>query len=275
MLSRLSNSSRLPLAFTLVELLICVAIVGLLLALVLPGMRGAIGEARSFKCQMGERAVAFDFSVFADDQLHGSRGRDDLPPFAAHHQFRLETFQNSQYGVDDFWPYGKTRRVVLPDSQGRDPMRCPEVAGSLVLLKDSPCSQGGVTPFESVSYGFNFRLHESDSLAQAHKNAAVLLTTRILEGDGAATPASIPLLWDVDGQTALERQTTLQSGITPFYSAPSLDNKLLFLNNAAWFPGNRHGNGINVAFIDGHVVRTRDPLHEPNWAWSFDPGAHP
>ncbi len=69
------RKTRRP-AFTLVELLMVVSIIGLLIGILTPAISGAMVRARSFKCQMAQRSVAFDFQIFADLQLHGDRGDD-------------------------------------------------------------------------------------------------------------------------------------------------------------------------------------------------------
>src|SRR5258708_5345725 len=46
-------------AFTLIELLISIAIVGVLLAILLPTLGHTIGAARGFRCQVSLRSVAF------------------------------------------------------------------------------------------------------------------------------------------------------------------------------------------------------------------------
>src|SRR5690242_14076117 len=79
--------------FTLLELLISIAIVALLLAILLPALGYTVRAARGFRCQVSLRSVAFDFSVFADDNLHGDRG-DDVA-VVGRRRFRLETFQES------------------------------------------------------------------------------------------------------------------------------------------------------------------------------------
>ena len=60
-------------AFTLLELIVVIAIVVLLIALLLPALGGVMTSARGFRCQMSMRTVAFDFAVFADEslQFHG------------------------------------------------------------------------------------------------------------------------------------------------------------------------------------------------------------
>ncbi len=254
-------------AFTLVEILITIAILGILIALLLPAARGAIGTARAFKCQMAQRSVAFDFGLFADDTLHPSRGDDDdaqlrvVPPGT----FRLETFIESQFGLDEFWNPADGNTVTLPDANGRDPMRCAEVRGPITLRRAIPCTEGAVTPPKNISYGFNIRLQKSERRWNAGNTTPLGLSASVLST--AEVPASsIPLLWDVDGAVAA------QHGVVPLFSGPSLDSTTLFVNNQYWFPAMRHNGAMTVGFVDGHVATTRKPLMESTWAWGFDPG---
>lgn len=249
--------------FTLLELLMVVAIIAVLAGVLIPALSGTIASARSFKCQMSLRSVAFDFSVFADDQLHGSRGNDELD--LPRNSFRLETFQNAQYGLEEFWSYGSLVTVRLPDARGRDPMRCAAQSGDLVIRRNAPCTSGGVNPPENISYGFNMRLHLSERRALAGATPGVVLTSKILEGSAGAAPSQIPLVWDVDGAEAQRR------GVIPVFSAPARSSQMLFVNDQYWFPGRRHSASVNVAFIDGRVDSSKAPLSQNNWAWDFDP----
>lgn len=239
--------------FTLVELLIVIAIIATLLALALPGLAGTMTSARSFKCQMGLRAIAFDFSIYADDQLHGDRGNDAQ---LGADRFRLETFQEAQYRIDEFWNWGGVNEVRMPDEEGNDPLRCPEVVGEVVLRRAVPCSQGGVGPPEEVSYGFNARLHVAEvQRAGRTRLQHVQLSSRITEN------GQVPLVWDIDGATAAT------NGVSPVFSAPSLDSNAAFANDRYWFPGRRHARALNIAFIDGHVKGTASPLDTGRWGF--------
>ncbi len=244
--------------------MIVVTIIAVLIALLLPSISGTISAARGFRCQSSQRTIAFDFTVFADDALHGSRGQDEIDLRRGY--FRLETFQDSLYQVDEFWAYGSGSTHDLPDAQGRDPMRCPEVRGTLKLRKNSPCTLNGVGPQENVSFGFNIRMHHSERYAAAGKPPSIGLTHRVLEGNSTAHPASIPLSLDVDGVAAKSK------GVSPLLTGPSLPGSTLFSGDRYWFPGARHNGALNVAFIDGHVESSRKPLSEAGWAWDFDAG---
>lgn len=251
MLQRNSRSR----AFTLVELLVTIAVIALLVAVLLPGLRSAIGSARSFKCQMSQRSAAFDFAIFADDQLHGDRGTDN-----GNSTFSIETFQESQYGIDEFWRWGDRNQVTLPDIDGNDPMRCPEVRDPIVLARNVPCSSGGVGPASSISFAFNLRLFRQQVMDDRGRPRAqaVRLRGSILE------ESMVPLLFDVDGHLAESR------GLSAVYAAPSLGDQI-FGNDQFWFPSARHNGSGVYAFVDGHVETTRTPLDDAAWRWDFSP----
>lgn len=243
-------------AFTLVELLIAVAIIALLIGMVVPMLSGAMTRARSFKCQMAQRSVAFDFQIFADPQLHGDRGDD-----GDRGSFSIETFQESQYGVDEFWRWGDAGAVELPDVQGNDPMRCPDVREPLTLRNNLACSSGAVGPAVSVSYGFNSRLNRIEIIDSRGR-------PRVLRVDLRAdilSQSNVPLLMDVDGARAT------QLGVNPVYIAPALDSQGPYADNRVWFPGLRHSGKANVAFVDGHVEASESPDTEPGFNWAHQP----
>jgi prepilin-type N-terminal cleavage/methylation domain-containing protein/prepilin-type processing-associated H-X9-DG protein len=245
--------------FTLIEVLVSVSIIAMLLAILLPSLGYTIRAARGFRCQMSLRSVAFDFSVFADAQLHGDRGNDRS---LGRDRFRLETFQESQYGIDEFWRWSGASTHQFPDFNNNDPMRCSEVRGALTLENNTPCSAGAITPARNVSYGFNARLDraEVEIAPGVWGLAPVVLKSSILDH------GRVPLLWDVDGETAEER------GVLPFFSAPPVNASASYGNGVYWFPARRHNGTTNFAFIDGSVASSSRPLEEAGWDWSHQPG---
>lgn len=246
-------------AFTIVEIVVSIAVIAVLLGLLIPALGGTMRAARSFKCQNSLRTAAFDFSIFADEGLHGSRGNDEIELTGG--AFRIETFQESQYGVDEFWRWGSAVTANLPDATGNDPLRCASVKQRLSLVKNTPCSQGAITPAAGISFGFNERLHLKEIVTPKGTSVAkqVTLKTQLLESE------QVPLLWDVDGSLADGK------GATPVFSAPSLASTGYFADDARWYPSLRHDGKMNVAFIGGHVMSTPKPLEEPTWQWGFEP----
>ncbi len=243
--------------FTLLEALVVVAIVAVLLSLVLPMSRGAMASARGFTCQMGLRATAFDFTVFADDVLHGPRGSDSTSQ-----TFTLASFQDSVYGLNEFWAWPNDPHV-LPDARGANPMRCPEVRGPITVRASMPCDSGGVSPWQNVSFAFNIRLHVREVVSPAPAATPVRLSAAALAAGGA----TVPLVWDVDAPAAVA------SDVAPFYSGPSLDSPAVFAGDQYWWPGLHHRGVMNVGFVGGHVLSTRRPLSESGWLWAFVPGS--
>lgn len=238
--------------FTLIELLVVIAIAAALLGVLLPVLSGTISAARKFRCQVSLRSVAFDFSIFADEGLHGGRGDDEA---LGANRFTVETFQESQYAIDEFWNWGDDGEMVLPDEAGTDPMRCPEVPGYLTLRSNSPCSSGGVSPPENVSFAFNLRLHREE----VEVRPGVFGLRRVVLSPSVIEYAEMPLLLDSDGEKAQ------RMGVPSMYMAPSRGSDGPLRDDRYWFPSGRHGGATNVAFIDGHVLSTDDPGSLKRW----------
>ncbi|MBL0922026.1 MAG: prepilin-type N-terminal cleavage/methylation domain-containing protein [Phycisphaerales bacterium] len=245
--------------FTLVELLVAGGVIVALLAVLLPTIGAAMERARAFRCQTSLRSVAFDFAVFANEELHGDRGDDRLR--YGRTRFSLETFVESQYGVDEFWAFGDTDTHERPDETGVDPMRCSEIAGPVTLRRDVPCREGAVGPTENLSFGFNMRLLRVEYLDPRGRprSKEVQLTSSVL------AQGRTPLLWDIDGRAAASKDA---QGL---FSAPALDSPGVYAGDQHWFPGLRHGGRLNVAFIDGSVSASSRPLDESGWAWGWQP----
>ncbi len=266
--ARLPRSGRAPRGFfradpgrgfTLVELLVVISIVALLVGLLVGALTHAMRASRSFKCSMALRTVAFDFQIFADDNVHGDRGNDTRELAEGH--FKLRTFQESQYGIDEFWRYGaQAMSASLPTPEGDNPMRCAEVRGPLVVRRDTPCDQGALDPPGSVSFAFNSRLHRVEIIRNRRPMALEVDLTSAIRGHG-----DVPLLWDSDGAQAAA------NGVVPVFSAPSLDSAGVYAGDRFWFPSLRHAGQMNVAFVDGRVERTKNPLGSNGWRWGYQP----
>ncbi|UYV12705.1 MAG: prepilin-type N-terminal cleavage/methylation domain-containing protein [Phycisphaera sp.] len=246
----LARVLRVRRGVTLIELLIVLALLGVLLGILLPVLNGAIDASRSFRCQMSMRNVALDLTMFID--LDEPRPQD---PCGRHGHVALETFQESLYGIDEYWRYGSDRSQVSLGNEDDVPLRCAAVRGDLVLRRDAPCSSGGVASWNTVSYGFNARLHRVDG--PGGRSMGTCLTERVLEN------GMVPLAWDVDGKEATRR------GVTPVFSAPPIGDGGLYDDGLSWMPAARHGSGMNVVFMDGHIDSSHRPLEEAGWRWDY------
>lgn len=248
-----------PTGFTLIELLVTMAIVAVLMSLSAAAVGRVTGAARAVKCQVTQREVTSSFQYFASDSFNEGRGEDR----ALRNKFRLVTFQDQQYRVDEFWDWGQDRDLVeLPTPEREDPMRCAEVHGDLTLRRGIECLDGAISPAQRISFGFNRRLHReeyTDSRGRA-RTRQVYLNSSVMQA------SQTPLLWDVDAQAAAE------ANVYPGFSAPSLDSRGAYGNDRFWFPTARHNGTMNVAFIDGHVSATADPLAQSGWRWGYQFG---
>lgn len=245
--------------FTLIEILCVLAVLAILLSILLPSLSRGLATARSFKCQVNLRGIAFDFTVFADDLLHGSRGTDDAN--YGRRRFSLETFMESQYGVDEFWSWNDADLARRPASAGDDPMRCAEMTGEVVMRRHQPCRAGAIGPTQNISFGFNMRLFRIETLGSRGRPG-----TREVQLSSAITQQGrVPLAWDVDGAAAAERDAPA------VFSAPALASRSLYAGDAYWYPGARHLGAANYALIDGSVHTSANPLGSTGWDWAYQP----
>ena len=95
-------------AFTLLELLVVIALISVLVTLLAPALSSTLGSARGFRCQMSLRQIAFDFSLFADEQFKMERGNGPTEDLTA----RI---------IDLVAPFGKGQRglIVSPPKAGK------------------------------------------------------------------------------------------------------------------------------------------------------------
>lgn len=242
-------------AFTLIELLAVIAIIGVLIAILMPALNASRETANDLKCRANYRSVLIQFTNFADDSGAGRRGNSDsIAP-----RFMLEDFQESVYGIAEFWNVeGERRQLSMVDQ----PLMCSAGPQFLERRASIPCSAGAVGPAANVSTGFNARLNrETRILSDGSMGPRpAYLTSAILNYPDT------PLLFDVDGQVAADR------GLKPYYSAPAMlpkDGQDIYSGGEFWFPSMRHRGRMNVGFVGGHVLSSANPLKEPYWKWNF------
>ena len=243
--------------FTLIELLVTLSIISLLIALLLPAMSSVRGRSRKFACKMNLRSVAFDFTMFADSNSIADRGEDEKE--LSGNQFRVETFQESQYRIDEYWNRAGTR--FNGDVSDLEVMGCPELKGSIQIRSNTPCRSSAVGPHTNISYAFNLRLDSPEvrfgDLWRIMNE--VPLTSRVLEA------GMVPLVFDVDGVEAAKRFKV------PYYSAPPIGDDRPYSSGSEWFPSTRHDGKTQVAFSSGEVLCSPDvtPQANPEWRWDY------
>lgn len=253
----LPNRSRSR-GFTLIEILVTLSLIAILMAILIPSLKAVRGQSRSLKCRINMRSVAFEYQAFLTPEVPMNRGNDESDPNLGGNRFWLETFQETQYRIDEFWDRPSDLVEGVTDDLGI--MACPEVRGEVQLRSGKACRGGAVTPSRNVSYAMNLRLDRAE-----RKLGEVWFTEHVRLSDSILTMQLVPLIWDIDGQIAADRR------ITPHYSAPPGESGTPYSAGNEWFPAfSRHGY-LQVAFTSGEVLSTADPLKETSWNWTFNP----
>lgn len=244
------RSSR---AFTLLELLITVAIIALLVTILFVSVRGVRSAARNVGCKNNLKMVAFEFAQFADESSHPYRGDSEKSGIKG---FYIEDFQERLYGISEFWRSGTRADPLDPAGQ---PLMCPAGSKKLIRRPGLPCSGYAVTPVENVSIGFNKRL---DRAAVSLGGFSVLKPVRLTES--ILDHPSIPLAFDLDGEAAGARR------MPPYYAAPPVAGESgAYANGRFWFASSRHQGEVNACFVGGHVLSSRTPEHASGWTWRY------
>ncbi len=250
-----ARSSRA--GFTLLEILMVVAVIILLVGLLLPALSSARESARSLVCSSNLRTVTAEFGMFADGSAPNGRGESEA---LGGRRFRINDFQESLYGLDEFWDLGSRETGKVAGDAGV--MLCPTGAATLTKRQGYPCGGAAMAPIEGVSVALNMRLYRAVTefkgkpvLAPA---AATFVRTDVLQHP------YVPLVLDVDGAEAVRR--TLE----PFYTAPGIaagaDDP--YADSRYWLGANRHRRKINVGFVGGQVLSSTDPAKE-RWDWEY------
>lgn len=207
---------------------------------------------------MNLRSVCFDFEAFVSPVVLMDRGDDETAQGLGKDEFRLETFLESQYRIDEFW--GRSESRVVISSRELGVMACPQLNVQVQLRSDTACRDGAVTPPRSVSYSLNLRLDRAED-----KVNGIWVTRPVRLNDSILEVLSLPLIWDTDGEIAGAR------GITPHYSAPPGEPDGPYGRGREWFPDiGRHGQ-LQVGFVSGEVLTSKAPLDEANWQWAYNP----
>ncbi len=212
---------------------------------------------KQVKCASNMRSISLNFQFFAEGNSEAGRGDSEQ---LGRSRFRVNDFQESLYGIDEFWDLGDRTSGQL--SSRSDLMLCSAGPAQLTKRSGHPCGRDSLTPAADVTLAVNMRLHravvEFGGMSLLSPVSATNVRTGILNHP------YVPLVIDVDGAQAVER------GLDPFYIAPPrTGSDDPYADGRYWSPSTRHGGGVNVAFVGGHVLSSKDPASE-GWNWGYE-----
>ncbi len=232
------SASRLRLAFTLLELLVTIAIIGILAALMLPGLSRAKGAAQGAQCASNLRQLSLAWHLYADDsngQLPcNADGQDGLGVFTnwvAGTMSRATDATNTALLVDPaqsaLGRYISTAAIY----------KCPGDRSRFVRSVSMNCriNPTRIHGTPAFTAGGNARYEDFHRLGQIAKPAGILV---ILD----------------------ERSDSINDGYFGVDMSNTGTRDGVGSSNPYWiidYPASYHNGGAEVVFADGHAAAHR------------------
>jgi prepilin-type processing-associated H-X9-DG protein/prepilin-type N-terminal cleavage/methylation domain-containing protein len=243
-------------AFTIIELVVVIAIIATLMSILLPALHSARESAKKLVCSVNMRTISREFDFFVrGESAEGQGDSEQLGP----NYFRMNDFQEQLYGIDEFWDQGDTTFATLRSSS--EVMMCPSGTTKLERRKGFPCGRESITPVAEVTLAMNMRLYRTTLNFRGKSVLSPVRVTRV--SSRILDRPFVPIVMEVDGEGAG------RAGIDPFYLAPpNGEHNTPYSSGHFWTPSTRHGGKINVALTDGHVESSGHPETE-RWDWKY------
>lgn len=221
--------------FTLIELLIVIAIIAILASMLLPALNQARERAKSTKCTSNMKQFAVAFSIYASDS-------GEYLPCAV-------TADGGRWG---WWAFqlGNAMGYHITDSDFKN----RKLASGAFLCPSFNLEVAEVTGtglYLAPGYGYNSMMQYKMGEAQANKGSTGDVNVmNILKANRIVKPSEKLMVGDT-----IDRQNNPSHAMALRIIAPQAFNWAAELNDAddGLNIGRRHSKGVNMLMGDGHV----------------------
>jgi len=295
---RAARASGARPGFTLIEILVTIAIVALLVALLLPAIQGARLAAQRSQCQNQLRQIGLALTNYHSVQNQFPPG---LPPQNARSPFvsLLPFLENAPLAAAYNFSVSPYSIANLTVEQGRISLLvCPSDPGSLGALSGgsdsfypTPDPATGPWPRLVTSYGFMFGtvvyawdnrsdpqsdpLNQMDGVFNCHLNLTAAAVTDGLSNTAFASERALGLI-NRDRLTPMGKWTAADGATTLLYAWAPPNSIFKNVNNGRYWSSllpalvvsSFHAGGANVLLGDGSVRFVRDGIN--SWTPNAD-----
>ncbi len=229
--------------FTLVELLVVMAIIALLMAVLLPTLGGVRTQARTAVCLSNMRALSLALQTY----LHCNQDR--FPSYGYKHGAASDPHKSWVHVMAD--EYGRTGGDIHGQGSSatlrgevRDVRRCP-ADGSLHFVQPRQVGTSAERVWRQTSYGSNFYLAADDALQ--------IFKEERFERLGRIPRPATTIYWVELAETG-EFATADHIHAEKWIYAPGADWRAKAATEIALA---RHSGRANYGFVDGHARTQR------------------
>jgi len=228
--------------FTLIELLIVIAVIGILIAMLMPTIGGVRRQARATQCMSHLRQWAGHWTAFLS--MHHGHFTEGVEYDGSTVGWRRGEWADS---LDEY--YMKDTQILLcPEATE------PRMVNNKVVDYGGPPNTyihgavAGAPIARRRSYGINCWLYNPPPSVKAIQGREAAKHWRSL--GAASTPSLVPLMADTMWRGTGPDYDTTKACRPPAVNGDWIDTEQEMMHVAM----DRHKGGVNIVFLDGHVA---------------------